>query len=335
MFPYLLLSTQQYIPLLAVFRNFAIRQIHWDEMSAIAGFDLTPDAGTTFRKIIDMDLMADLEKYETISICATKQLMLEELLAKMTSEWDDVLFTIMLYKDSGVNILTQLDDIHALLEEHIVKVQAMRGSAFVKLIEEEVKNFYVLLHRIQSTIDEWAKVQIQWMYLLPIFSSKDIVAQLPDEEVLFVQVDRIFRSAMSGLSRDPRVRETAGSASITSIVGLLEIMQEANELMEKVNDGVLNYLELKRLFFPRFFFLSNDDMLEILSETKEPLRVQPHLRKCFEGINRLRFNEVMDICSMFSEDYEEVRMQEEISTAAARGCVERWLFQVRNLFIEI
>ena len=143
------------------------------------------------------------------------------------------------------------------------------------------------------------------MYLLPIFTSKDIVAQLPDEEVLFAQVDRIFRSAMSGVSRDPRVRETAGSVSVrhferkkenaqnnanvyTCQVGLLEIMQEANELMEKVNDGVLNYLELKRLFFPRFFFLSNDDMLEILSETKEPLRVQPHLRKCFEGINRLR-----------------------------------------------
>ena len=55
-------STQQYIPLLAVFRNLAMRQIHWDEMSAIAGFDLTPDAGTTFRKIIDMHLMEDLEK---------------------------------------------------------------------------------------------------------------------------------------------------------------------------------------------------------------------------------------------------------------------------------
>lgn len=79
----------------------------------------------------------------------------------MISEWDDVLFLTIPYKDSGVNILTQLDDTQMLLEEHIIKVEAMRGSAFVKLIEEEVKNFYFLLHRIHSTIEEWTKVFLE------------------------------------------------------------------------------------------------------------------------------------------------------------------------------
>lgn len=53
---------QQYIPLLVIFRNSAMRQEHWDNMSIIAGYDLTPDAGTTLRKIINMNLLKDLEK---------------------------------------------------------------------------------------------------------------------------------------------------------------------------------------------------------------------------------------------------------------------------------
>lgn len=87
----------------------------------------------------------------------------EQLLEKLKSEWDNVCFTTVLYKDTLVPILTQLDDILMLLEEHILKVQAMRGSAFVKIIESEVNSFYALLFRIQSTIDEWTKVNIPFL----------------------------------------------------------------------------------------------------------------------------------------------------------------------------
>lgn len=112
--------------------------------------------------------------------------------------------------------------------------------------------------------------------------------------------------------------------------GLLEAMENANEMMENVINGVNRYLEQKRLYFARFFFLSNDEMLEILSETKDPLRVQPHLNKCFEGINKLNFNESMEALSMISVEREEVKFYEKVSTAAARGSVEKWLLQTEE-----
>ena len=54
------------------------------------------------------------------------------------------------------------------------------------------------------------------------------------------------------------------------------------------------YLETKRQFFPRFYFLSNDDLLEILGQSKNPEAVQPHLKKCFDNIKTLDIAKMRD-----------------------------------------
>lgn len=78
-----------------------------------------------------------------------------------------------------------MDDIHVVLDDHFIKTISIRGSAFVKPIENEVKEWFDTVNRMTMTLEEWAKVQIQWLYLMPIFNSKEIVAQMPEEGMLF------------------------------------------------------------------------------------------------------------------------------------------------------
>lgn len=50
--------------------------------------------------------------------------------------------------------------------------------------------------------------------------------------------------------------------------GLLEIFQRNNALLEQIMKCLESYLETKRVAFPRFYFLSNDELLDILAQTR-------------------------------------------------------------------
>uniref|UniRef100_A0A673Y2U6 Dynein axonemal heavy chain 3 n=1 Tax=Salmo trutta TaxID=8032 RepID=A0A673Y2U6_SALTR len=326
---------KQHLPILTTICNPGIKDRHWERVSTLTlplwsseADDITVFSGFLLFSVnvLCCDLLLNVKlsltfpsstlRLEEIGGSASKEYSLEKAMEKMKTEWAELRFAFTAYRDTGTSIVSAVDDIQVLLDDHVIKTQTMRGSPFIKPIEQWEDKLLMM----QDILDSMLKCQATWLYLEPIFSSEDIIAQMPEEGRKFAIVDRYWKDI---IMKDTRVLVATDQAN------MLGRLEEANVFLEDIQRGLNTYLEKKRLFFPRFFFLSNDELLEILSETKDPRRVQPHLKKCFEGIAKLEFTEDMEITGMISSEKELVPF----STKLYPGMVEKWLQQVESMMM--
>eukprot|EP00947_MAST-08B_sp_MAST-8B-sp1_P004635 g4635.t1 len=271
------------VPLIEALGSPALRDRHWQQLSKLIEHELINDDELTLQAMVELDIMQHFDKIEEVTVVANKEFNLQKNLQAMQDEWTETAFVCVAYKETGTFVVGGTDDIIMLLDDQIVKAQTMLSSPYIKPVKKECKEFERKLTYVQSLVDEWLAVQRGWMYLEPIFSSPDIMRQMPTEGRRFASVDGLWRQTLQRTQEEPLVMTVAENDK------LLGAMKAASEKLDIIQKGLNDYLETKALVFPRFFFLSNDELLEILSQTKDPRAVQPYLGKCFEGIGKIVF----------------------------------------------
>ena len=312
---------KQYVPIVTSLRNPGMRERHWESLSTEIGQEVRPSEDFTLAKIIEMGIPNHEETVTRICDVAAKEYSIEQALEKMQKEWERADFIVLDYRETGTYVVKVEEQYTQLLDDHIVMTQSMSFSPYKKPFEERIVVWEQQLSLTSEILDEWLALQRQWMYLEPIFSSEDIQHQLPLEGKRFSTVDRTWRKTLSLAKSQPHI------LSMCSSHKLLDSFVECNKMLDFVQKGLADYLETKRLAFARFFFLSNDELLQILSQTKNPLAVQPHLRKCFEAIAALNFTDSMEITGMVSGQKEHVPFSESMYP---KGNVEDWLGVVES-----
>lgn len=106
-----------------------------------------------------------------------------------------------------------------------------------------------------------------------------------------------------------------------------------NDKFEILQRALERYLETKRHVFPRFYFISNDDLLEILGNSKKPEAVQPHLKKLFDNLTKIKLQKNVavnkfEVTGMFSDDGEYVAFTK---TMLLEGASEIWLSKLEQV----
>lgn len=328
---------KDHVPVIQWLRSPGLRDRHWDSLSKIlcpGRAPLSPDSELTLSQILTFDVAAHKVAVEEISICADKEYILEQTLEKMAKEWRMLNLDLEAYKNTKTYILKGSEDIIMMLDDQIMKTQGMRGSPYIKPFELRTKKWEARLHHVSNIMDEWLRCQKTWVYLEPIFSSDDILRQMPVEGRRFKTVDAYWRKTMEAAFQHGNAMDFLSETD-----NLLKTFEESNKMLDLIGRGLNEYLETKRLAFPRFYFLSNDELLSILSQTKNATAVQPHLNKCFDAVTKLEFtveehNEL--ITGMYSPEGEYVKFHKKVNPTQGpkRGNVELWLKEVEDVIFK-
>lgn len=79
---------------------------------------------------------------------------------------------------------------------------------------------------------------------------------------LVITSDFLSRSIMNDVAKDNRILSIVGRA------GLKNMLTNMVDQMQRCQRSLNEYLEEKRDSFPRFYFIGDDDLLEILGQVR-------------------------------------------------------------------
>ncbi|XP_075239024.1 cytoplasmic dynein 1 heavy chain 1-like isoform X4 [Convolutriloba macropyga] len=231
----------------------------------------------------------DLGKFENdireVLAVAQGENALEEFLKQVRNCWQHYELELINYQNR-TKIIRGWDDLFGKVKEHINSVQAMKLSPYYKVFEEEASGWEDKLNRINALFDVWIDVQRRWVYLEGIFAgSADIKNLLPVETQRFQSISSEFLGLMKKVVRAPLVLD------VLNIQGVQRQLEKLADLLNKIQKALGEYLERERASFPRFYFVGDEDLLEIIGNSKNVQRLQKHFKKMFAGVNTLMFNE--------------------------------------------
>ncbi|KAM9316864.1 dynein axonemal heavy chain 14 [Gastrophryne carolinensis] len=327
-----ILDFKQSLPIVVALRNPCLQTRHWDAIHFTIGRMITKDKNFTLGNLLELRIFQHKDKIIDISTTATNEATLEGMLNKIISLWNKTEFKLTAHQSelSEILIIASAEDIMTQLEESQVILSTVKGSRYCGPIKSIVDEWDRKLNLFNRTIEEWMMCQRNWLYLEQIFLASDIQRQLPAEAKLFAQVDSSWKELMNHTKDRPNALRAATAP------GVLEILQTNNAHLEKILKCLEDFLEIKRRVFPRFYFLSNNDLLAILAECKNPNVVQPHLAKCFENIRHLDIKYPIksppEVEMIISAEGEMIRMPKNVRV---RGPVEQWLGNVETGMFDV
>ena len=322
-----------FFPMIKTLRSKGLVLRHWRTIGQQLGMSIDPATISLF-KILALGLDEDekMKIIKNIADIAQKEYAVQQALDNLDKEMRHVEFEFETSPDNETKLCRGIPDVNSLFEEFFLRVNVLRTNP-------HMKNFFEKLYEIEKTVKsvieilvDFAVLQRNWLYLNGIFNRSDINKQLANEVKQFTNLDLIFKYTMKGIVSAPQVFK------ISHRDNFINQLKKLNQDADNIKQGLQIFLEAKRAYFPRLYFISNEELIDIFGRADDVVtcliegKPQAFLQNLFEGIKIIKVNPgTRKIYSMCSRSGEEVPLTEEVPTGGISA--EIWLKDLERVMI--
>ncbi|CAL1673547.1 unnamed protein product [Lasius platythorax] len=309
-------------PLLEMMANKAMKDRHWEKLSKLCQYFFNVESETfTLANIMQAPLLKYKDDVEDICISAVKEQDIEIKLKQVIADWAIVNLQFASFKQRGELLLKGIEtaEIIAQLEDSLMIISSLLANRYNAPFKKEIQLWQTKLSNTSEILAKWLTVQNLWAYLEAVFIGGDISKQLPTEAKRFNTIDKSWVKLMLRAYEKLNAVETCTGDETMS-----QFLPHLLEQLESCQKSLSGYLETKRVIFPRFCFISDPTLLEILGQAADCHTIQNYLDGFFDNIAKLKFSEkeYEKIVAMYSRENEQIVLEKEV---ACTGGVENWL----------
>jgi dynein heavy chain 2 len=163
-------------------------------------------------------------------------------------------------------IIKEWQEILTAVSDNQILLQSMKDSKYSDSFKDQLENFEQKIGGLDEVLMKMNTVQRKWIYLEPIFGR----GALPSEQGRFNRIDDEFKTILQEIEQAPVV------VTLNTIPGIGDTLEMLQDQLERCQKALNTFLEDKRNKFPRFYFLGDDDLLEILGQSTNTTVILTH-----------------------------------------------------------
>ncbi|KTW31656.1 dynein heavy chain [Pneumocystis jirovecii RU7] len=303
----------------------SIKERHWEKLFKL----LRPQEhiipiSLTIGDVWKLDLVTNKNIIMNIISDAQGEMALEEFIKNVRETWSNYSLNLLNYRNI-CKLICNWDELFTKCIDDLNSFSAMKNSPYYKIFQEEASSWEYRLNKVHILFDLWADVQRQWVYLEGIFSGNtDIKHLLPIESQRFENISSEFLTIMK------RVYKSSFILDILSIPNIDKSMERLLDLLQKIQKALSEYLEKERALFPRFYFIGDEDLLEMIGNSNDIKRIQKHFSKMFSGLYSLILDNDSVIIRGFSSKEGETVFLENPIDLSKTSKINEWLTLLDN-----